>query len=979
MPTVELAINAAKATQGADQFSRAIHHSARQARDAQGHFIKAQQSIDTIGDSASKAVTYLKQFAAGLAFGYVANQAVQAMMSFEKIMQTLKGVTRASTEELELFRSSARQLGSTTVFSATDAGDAMLLLAKAGFTASESVTAASGVLDLAAAETLGLADAAQIAVNTIKQFGLAASDATRVADILMEASNASATGATALGGALSYVGTISRSVGIDLENTTAALALLANSGLEGDRAGTGLRGVIESLVNPTGKATSTLERFGITLARDVNPSVVGLQTALQRIKDANLDTQAMFQIFGTVATPAAGALLQNIDAIEPMVARLRQADGAAKALADTVNDSLYGAVQEFKSAVEEAYLRTGDAGMLGALRELVDFTTESILAFIGMGNAIDKNNSYADEFVAVIQHAAVATGAFYAVIGAAKLIQMAQGINVVTAATAAWNAMLALNPIFFVATAIAAAVVALYHFRDSVITIGGQSATVMDYMVAGWEVFVDYFQEGWDAASSFFSETMTLISNLWQDLTKWLSDKWKSFTDWLGVDWSALWEGVVKVMKTAANTVLGTISGIIESVGLVIGRMWALIDAMTQLDFSSIEKFKQTADVVKNTFLSAADPAKQVRDMQEVWSNTYKRDYVSEYLKLGGDLAAKVKEGWNAAGGWEGILKFSRPLMSWAPDYIRDVQNKAAQRKSQRDLLARGPDTGFRMYQQPLYPDVATMFQDPTASSEFVFGSHNGKGAGASGGGTDEAARWAIRNREDSRKQFEDMFEDMRNERDLMFLTNQQRELELQLRQARKLAEEGEVADREVRLKQMEKEFRLLQNYRDLKTIANGIGESFGSAFEDVVFGAQSATEALKGFYESVTRLVFNQMVTQPLAEAISGGLGNFMKGFVTTNATGGVFLPGGGMMPVPGSSDTLFGFGGNRVGSIAETQAEAVIPLTQGPQGLGIRSYGGGGGGGTTVINLNIKTQDADSFRRSKSQIRSMLRGMGS
>ena len=981
MPTVELAIEARKAVQGADQFGKAMHHSAEQARNAQGHFIKTQDSIDKVGMSASSAVGYLKSFAAALAASYVANQAAQAMMTFEKTMQTLKGVTRAGTEELELFRSTARELGATTVFSATEAGDAMLLLAKAGFSARESVVATSGVLNLAAAETMGLSDATQIAVNSIKQFGLSAGDAGRVSDVLMEASNASATGAAALGQALSYVGTIARSVNIDFETTTATLALLANSGLEADRAGTGLRGVIESLVNPTSKAEQALKRFGVMSSDEVNPAVVGLQQSLRRLKEANLDPQAMFKIFGTTATPAAGALLQNVEAIGPMVERLRNAEGAAASLAATVNDSLYGAWQNFKSAVEEAYLRLGDAGALGAMKSIVTFSSNTILATIGMADSFNKTVTYADEFVEIMKLAAVATGTFYAVIGVAKLLEMARGINLVTAATAAWNAVLAINPIFLIAGVIAGAVAALYYFRDSIITVGGESATVMDYLVAGWEVFVEYFTDGWDAAKEFFFDGLKMISDVWQDLAKWLTDKWKGFTDWLGTDWSTLWTSILSVLKTAANAVLGTMNGIGETIGLVMGRIWALIDAMMQLDFSSIEKFKESAATVKDTFLLAADPGKALKDLQEVWSSTYKKDYVAEYVDLGKDLAGKVKDGWDAAGGWEGILKFTSPLMAWAPDYVRDVHNRAVARKAQRDAMLgqSKTDTGFRMYQPEAPVDLTTLFPE-AKPFEFQFNKSLGAGKGTKGSRSvnDEADRIAARRREDARRQFDQMFEDMKNERDLMFMTNRERELELQLRQARKLAEEGEIADREVKIRQMEKEFKLLQNYRDLQKIANGVGDAFGSAFEDVVFGAKSASEALRGFYESVTRMVFNQMVTQPLAQAISGGLGTFMKGFVTPTATGGVFLPGGGFMPVPGSSESLYGFGGNRVGSIAEREAEAVVPLTNGPQGLGIRSYGGGGGGGTTVINLNIKTKDADSFRRSKGQIRSMLRGMG-
>src|SRR5690606_9351086 len=174
-------------------------------------------------------------------------EATQAFAAFEQEIANLRAVTGATGEELALVADVAREVGITTRFSATEAAQGLVELAKAGLTTEQQIAALPATLNLATIAQLDLSEASSIVVRSLAQFQLGADQATRVSDVLAEAANASTTDVDSMALALSFVGSTANAVGLDIEQTAAQLAVLANNAQDGARGGTALRGIISTL------------------------------------------------------------------------------------------------------------------------------------------------------------------------------------------------------------------------------------------------------------------------------------------------------------------------------------------------------------------------------------------------------------------------------------------------------------------------------------------------------------------------------------------------------------------------------------------------------------------------------------------------------------------------------------------------------------------------------------------------------------
>lgn len=299
----------------------------------------------------------------GITFGALAGTAaifgaIRNLAKFEESMAVVRAVTRATVSDFKDLSARAQELGITTRFSATQAADAMVLLARAGFSVNETMEAVQQTLFLAQAGSLGMAEAADITASALRGFGLATSETARVTDTLVAASNRSNTNVSQLGQALKFVAPIAKGLGQSIEITTAALGALSDAGLKGTLAGTGLRRVLAELASPGRELADILTAAGLA-AEDVDPTVVSLTTALERLKVAGFDTGDALEVFGQRGGPAFAVLVDNIPKIREMTTALENAGGEAKAVADIMDDTLSGAIFRFKSALEGVNLAIG--------------------------------------------------------------------------------------------------------------------------------------------------------------------------------------------------------------------------------------------------------------------------------------------------------------------------------------------------------------------------------------------------------------------------------------------------------------------------------------------------------------------------------------------------------------------------------------------------------------------------------------------
>ena len=297
--------------------------------------------------------------------------AVASHMDFEQSMQDVLAVSQATESEMKSLSNRARELGATTKFTATQAGEGLVFLSMAGLEASESLVAIEDALHLAAAGSLELASAADIVTNVMSGLQLTAADVGRIADVMALAAASANTNVEQLGLALSYVGPVGAKAGFELEELAAAIGVLSDNGIQAERAGTGLRAVIASLLNPSGKAAKVIDRLGISL-KNADGTTKDMLQVLADLRQANLTAADAVTLFGKRQAAAALVLIDSLPAMDALTEKLAKARGEAEKMATVRLDSLRGDIIKLASAYEslEITIAEGNTGILRSAAQL---------------------------------------------------------------------------------------------------------------------------------------------------------------------------------------------------------------------------------------------------------------------------------------------------------------------------------------------------------------------------------------------------------------------------------------------------------------------------------------------------------------------------------------------------------------------------------------------------------------------------------
>lgn len=386
------------------------------ARDLDGLSRKSGDTAQSVDRSSGRMARAFRTVATTAAAAFSFNQLIQVNAEFGASMQRVAAISGATGAEFDELRNKALEMGRTTQFSAAQAADALGFLAMAGFSASEAVASLPAVLDLAASSGMDLGQSADIASNVLSGFGLAADEAAQVADVLAAASSRTNTNVTQLGGAMSTVAPIASAMGISLQETAAAIGVMSDAGIQGERAGTALRGVLASLAGPTTQAQEALARYGLTAA-DVDPQVAGLTGAMARLSDAGLSTADAMTIFGREAASGALVLADTTQRAASLTEQFNEAEGSASRMAATMRDNLQGDLQGLRSAFEALIISVGDGGATGALRTLAQSGAEALRAL----------SSAMDALIAIVGGATAAWAAYQGSVLAASVASTTTG------------------------------------------------------------------------------------------------------------------------------------------------------------------------------------------------------------------------------------------------------------------------------------------------------------------------------------------------------------------------------------------------------------------------------------------------------------------------------------------------------------------------------------------------------------------------
>lgn len=306
-------------------------------------------------------------------------------MDFKAGMSEVQAISGATGEELAQLEGKARELGSSTKFSAKQVTEGFTYMAMSGWDVKQSMEGIDGVLNLAAASGEDLGRVSDILTNSISAFGDEASDAGRYADVLAAAASNANTDVSGLGEAFKMVGPVAGALGYSLEDTSVALSLMANSGIQGSAAGTALRSALTNLVKPTAAMQKEMESLGINI-KDSNGEMKPLDSLLGDLRKSfsNLtDDQkanSAATIFGKEAMAGMLSIVNASDAdFNKLSKAIANSDGVAQEMAKTMQNNLSGQINNLRSGLEELAIKISDAlepalmWLVNAMQKLVDW------------------------------------------------------------------------------------------------------------------------------------------------------------------------------------------------------------------------------------------------------------------------------------------------------------------------------------------------------------------------------------------------------------------------------------------------------------------------------------------------------------------------------------------------------------------------------------------------------------------------------
>lgn len=547
-----------KASKGMDD----LEHKAKNVQ-------KGFQGVATVTGVAAGAI------AAGIGF------AVNAAIDFEKQISAIGAVSGATTSQMETLRKKALQLGADTAFSASDAANAMEELVKAGLSVDDVLNgAADATVALAAAGSIDLPQAATIAANAMNQFGLAAKDLPRVADLIAGAANASAIDVGQFGFALSQSGAVANLVGVKFADLATAIALMGNAGIVGSDAGTSLKTMLMNLQPSTVKQIALFKELGIVTKDGTNrffdqhgklkslADVAGiLKGAMKGMSDAQ-KTMALDVMFGSDAIRAAAVISnQGAEGFNNMSAAMGKVTAADVAKARL--DNVAGSIEMLKGSVETAAIVFGSA-LLPVIRQVADF----------IGMLVNKFTALDPKWQQMIAFAAVAGAAllgFIAVIAGVGAV-----IAGLVASVAAVKIGLIIGGIVAAIIAIAAAIKLAWdrsqEFRNIIATLAQIGKAAFANLLAVVRPIADYVKTSLIPAVKEMAQTFArnlqpaikAIAEFFQNRVLPAVTQFKGALDQAMPTIIAIAKAFLEVAKVIAN-VLG------KALGFIIPLLFSLI------------------------------------------------------------------------------------------------------------------------------------------------------------------------------------------------------------------------------------------------------------------------------------------------------------------------------------------------------------------------------------------------------------------
>jgi len=472
---------------------------------------KASRTIAKVGgrfeDLGKKMSSIGKKMTMGLSLPLagVGTLAVKTGAQFEQSLANAASVSGATGEEFKKMEQIAREMGKTTVFSASEAADAMYYMASAGWKINQMGKAIKPTLDLAAATQSDLAETTDVVVSALNQFGLEAKDADRVANVFAATIGNSQATLEKLAYSMRYIGPVAKSLGYSIEETSAALGILYDAGFKGEQAGTILRGALARLASGSKPVVDALNELGISFEQ-VNPATHSLSDIIKVLGEKGITTAQALQLFGQEAGPGMMAMIsKGAGALDELTKKVTGTNAAAE-MAERQTKTLSGSIKLLKSALEEAFIMIAE--VVNPI--LKDFIDNHLRPWIQKFQQLSPETK---KLILVIAAFATAIGPVIMVLGTliSNLRNVALAIKGVGLAISFFSA----HPLILAIMAVVAA--AIYFYKH-------------------WNEICEGAKYLWELFGEGVKTIADSIKRVWEGLIGWIEDKinWvKNKIDWV--------------------------------------------------------------------------------------------------------------------------------------------------------------------------------------------------------------------------------------------------------------------------------------------------------------------------------------------------------------------------------------------------------------------------------------------------------------
>lgn len=573
--------------------------------------------------------------------------AVKTAADFDSAMSQVAAVSGATGDELEQLREKAREMGSRTKFSASEAAEAMNYMAMAGWKTSDMLNGIEGIMNLAAASGEDLATTSDIVTDALTAFGLTAADSGHFADILAAASSNANTNVSMMGETFKYCAPIAGALGFSAEDTAEAIGLMANAGIKSTQAGTAMRTMMNNLageVKFTGASFGEME-VRTTNAdgsmRSLNEILADCRVAFGQMSESEKAANAE-ALVGKNAMSGFLAVMNAAPAdIEKLSNAISNCDGTALGMAETMQDNLAGQLTILKSQLEELAISFGEM-LMPVIREVVTW----IQGFVDKLNSMDEGTREMilkiGLFVAALGPVLIVIGKVISAIGTILTIvpKVASAFGAVKTAFAALSAVFAANPIGLVIAAVAA-LIAIF------VTLWNKCDGFREFWINLWQGIKDFFVNIWQGIQSVFSSVTEFIKNNWQSLFlflvnpvagffKLLWDNCEGFREF----WLNLWSNIKEVCSSAWSGICSLASSAWSGITETVSSAWSNIKSGVSSAASSVENFvRDSWASIKSRTSEAWTSVKQ--GISSAWSDI--KSGTGEALS---HIRSSVSEGW---------------------------------------------------------------------------------------------------------------------------------------------------------------------------------------------------------------------------------------------------------------------------------------------------------------------------------------------